>query len=360
MNQKVLSKVFIWGFLFLYLLVAGISFCHAVQFFNIGNVMWMAATLAFAFELGLALSLAAILLSDENKKNTLPWILMIILTFVQVVGNVYSTFKYISLSDVDYYIYLQKPLLFWIEEISQETVQIIISWIIGAILPIVALFMTDMVASNMKIVYMKDDDTGNKDEDVTETHDDIVDKDENVAEVHNDTINEDEDATEVYNDIDKYEKDVLPESSDVKDENTEVNDDMLPSVLDDDIVKTKDVPEEVQEIQNKVETESNTENKEEESHKNEMAELPVIDQNVSTEEDNANTQILSNEQHKADSNEILKNAVLKQLETTPKVIKTDNFKEQDIDRKDIPNLNVPNDKHNIKIVPNELITSSVK
>ena len=345
MNQKVLSKVFIWGFLFLYLLVAGISFCHAVQFFNIGNVMWMAATLAFAFELGLALSLAAILLSDENKKNTLPWILMIILTFVQVVGNVYSTFKYISLSDVDYYIYLQKPLLFWIEEISQETVQIIISWIIGAILPIVALFMTDMVASNMKIVYMKDDDTGNKDEDVTEDH--------------NDTVNVDEDATVVHNDIDEYEKDILPESSDVKDENTEVNDDMPQSALDDDIAETKDVPEEVQEIQNKVETESKAENKEEESNKHGIIESPVIDQNVSTGEDNVNTQILSNE-HKADSNEILKNAVLKQVETTPKVIKTDNFKEQDIDRKDIPNLNVPNDKHNIKIVPNELITSSVK
>ena len=345
MNQKVLSKVFIWGFLFLYLLVAGISFCHAVQFFNIGNVMWMAATLAFAFELGLALSLAAILLSDENKKNTLPWILMIILTFVQVVGNVYSTFKYISLADVDYYIYLQKPLLFWIEEISQETVQIIISWIIGAILPIVALFMTDMVASNMKIVYMKDDDTGNKDDDVTEDH--------------NDTVNVDEDATVVHNDIDEYEKDILPESSDVKDENTEVNDDMLQSALDDDNAETKDVPEEVQEIQNKVETESKAENNEEESHKHKITELPVIDQNVSTGEDNVNTQILSNE-HKADSNEILKNAVLKQVETTPKVIKTDNFKEQDIDRKDIPNLNVPNDKHNIKIVPNELITSSVK
>ena len=360
MNQKVLSKVFIWGFLFLYLLVAGISFCHAVQFFNIGNVMWMAATLAFAFELGLALSLAAILLSDENKKNTLPWILMIILTFVQVVGNVYSTFKYISLSDVDYYIYLQKPLLFWIEEISQETVQIIISWIIGAILPIVALFMTDMVASNMKIVYMKDDDTGNKDDDVTETHDDTIDKkDEDVTEDYNDTVNVDEDATVVHNDINDYEKDILPESSDVKDENTEVNDDMLQSALDDDIPETKDVPEEVKEIQNKVETESKAENKEEESNKHGIIESPVIDQNVSTGEYNVNTQILSNE-HTVDSNEILKNAVLKQTETTPKVIKTDNFKEQDIDRKDIPNLNVPNDKHNIKIVPNELITSSVK
>ena len=161
------------------------------------------------------------------------------------------------------------------------------------------------------------------------------------------------------NDINEYEKDILPESSDVKDENTEVNDDMLQSAFDDDIAETKDVPEEVQEIQNKAETESKAENNEEESHKHEITESPVIDKNVSTGEDNVNTQILSNE-HKADSNEILKNAVLKQAETTPKVIKTDNFKEQDIDRKDIPNLNVPNDKHNIKIVPNELITSSVK
>ena len=150
MNQKVLNKVFVWGFLFLYLLVACISFCHAVEFFNIGNANWMSITLAFAFELGLALSLAAILLSDSNSKNVLPWALMIILCAVQVIGNVYSTYKYIALSETEYYQYLAQPLLFWIEEISEDTVRIIISWIIGAILPIIALFMTDMVASNLK------------------------------------------------------------------------------------------------------------------------------------------------------------------------------------------------------------------
>ena len=150
MNQRLLTKVFIWGFLFLYLLVACISFCHAIQFFNIGNVQWMSITLAFAFELGLALSLAAILLSDENKKQTLPWILMVVLCLVQVIGNVYSTFKFISLSETEYYQYLAKPLLFFIEEVSPDTVQIIVSWIIGAILPIIALFMTDMVATNIK------------------------------------------------------------------------------------------------------------------------------------------------------------------------------------------------------------------
>lgn len=152
MNQKVLHRVFIWGFLFLYFLVALISFCHAVQFFGIGNAKWMSISLAFAFELGLALSLASILLSDKNKKQTLPWILMITLTAVQVVGNVYSVFRYISVSDVDYYQYLAKPLLFFIEEVDENTIQIIVSWIMGAILPIVALMMTDMVANNSKNV----------------------------------------------------------------------------------------------------------------------------------------------------------------------------------------------------------------
>lgn len=168
MNQKVLNKVFVWGFLFLYLLVACISFCHAVEFFNIGNANWMSITLAFAFELGLALSLAAILLSDSNSKNVLPWVLMIILCAVQVIGNVYSTYKYIALSETEYYQYLAQPLLFWIEDISEKTVRIIISWIIGAILPIIALFMTDMVASNLKTMNnadkIKDTTDNTKDE----------------------------------------------------------------------------------------------------------------------------------------------------------------------------------------------------
>ncbi len=168
MNQKVLNKVFVWGFLFLYLLVACISFCHAVEFFNIGNATWMSITLAFAFELGLALSLAAILLSDSNSKNILPWALMIILCAVQVIGNVYSTYKYIALSETEYYQYLAQPLLFWIEDISEKTVRIIISWIIGAILPIIALFMTDMVASNLKTINnadkIKDTTDNTKDE----------------------------------------------------------------------------------------------------------------------------------------------------------------------------------------------------
>ena len=111
----------------------------------------MSIALAFSFELGLALSLASILLSDKNKKQTLPWILMSALTLVQVCGNVYSVFKFISESNADYYQYLAKPLLFFIQEVDENTIQVIVSWIMGAILPIVALMMTDMVATNIQM-----------------------------------------------------------------------------------------------------------------------------------------------------------------------------------------------------------------
>lgn len=211
MNQKVLNKVFVWGFLFLYLLVACISFCHAVEFFNIGNATWMSITLAFAFELGLALSLAAILLSDSNSKNILPWALMIILCAVQVIGNVYSTYKYIALSETEYYQYLAQPLLFWIEDISEKTVRIIISWIIGAILPIIALFMTDMVASNLKTMNnadkIKDTTDNTKDEPdepaiLTASPSPVNTESESPAIIEDDVINETANKVEEKNGLD--------------------------------------------------------------------------------------------------------------------------------------------------------------
>ena len=150
------NKIFIYAFLFLYTLVAFISFCHAIEFFDIGNTHWMSIMLAFAFELGLAVCLASILIGI-NKKNNIAWLLLTILVLVQVIGNTYSVFKFISESGYDYYNYLAKPMLFMIEEVSQETVQVIISWIMGAILPIVALLMTEMVANGIKETQMIDD-----------------------------------------------------------------------------------------------------------------------------------------------------------------------------------------------------------
>lgn len=137
-------------FIILYILTATISFFHAVQFFNIGNSLWMSYVLAFAFEAASAVTLFSILTTD-NKKTLIPWIVMIIVTSIQCIGNVYSVFKYLSLNSMDYYVYLQKPLLFMSPNISSEMVMIIIAWIIGALLPIIALLLTSMVANNIQL-----------------------------------------------------------------------------------------------------------------------------------------------------------------------------------------------------------------
>jgi hypothetical protein len=150
MKNKVLYKVFIWTFILLYLGTAFISYCHSIEFFNIGNSEWMSYILGIIFELGQATVLASLLLTN-NRKNLLPWCLIILLTAVQVIGNTYSVYKYIALSESDYYMYLSNALLFWINGISQETIMVIVSWIIGAMLPIVALAMTSMVTTQMKL-----------------------------------------------------------------------------------------------------------------------------------------------------------------------------------------------------------------
>ena len=103
MNNKILYKVFIWTFIVLYAGTAFISYCHSIEFFNIGNENWMSYILGAIFELGQATVLASLLLTN-NKKTLLPWLLMILLTAVQVIGNTYSVFKFMSLSENNYYI----------------------------------------------------------------------------------------------------------------------------------------------------------------------------------------------------------------------------------------------------------------
>lgn len=151
MKTNLKYKLFIGAFIFLYIMVAFISFVHSIQFFNVGNAYWMSVMLGIAYELGQAVVLASILLSD-NRKSLLTWVLFIILTAVQVVGNVFSVYKFISESGAEYYKFIEEPLLFWIYGINEQTVKVIISWITGALLPIVALGMTGMVASNLQIL----------------------------------------------------------------------------------------------------------------------------------------------------------------------------------------------------------------
>lgn len=149
-------------FSILYLAVGFVSVYHSISFFSISNDKWLAIILACAFEVGQAAVLFS-LLTNPNKK-IMPWILMGVLTFVQVLGNIFSSYSWMIVNSTDQIKYFTDSVLFFLQDPDPKVNQVMISYITGAILPIVALCMTSMIV-----------DTG-----VKENNDNIVEKEEEV------------------------------------------------------------------------------------------------------------------------------------------------------------------------------------
>jgi hypothetical protein len=130
--MKNLTHKFIIGtFVSLYLMVSIISTIHVVDFFELSNPYWLAVTLAIAFELGAAASLASIITLDKMNK-TLIWSLFIVITLMQMQGNMYYAFKNIN----EYETWSQLFNLIEEDPIYQKR---ILAFVSGAILPLVAL-----------------------------------------------------------------------------------------------------------------------------------------------------------------------------------------------------------------------------
>jgi hypothetical protein len=95
------------------------------------NPKWLAVSLAIAFEVGAAASLAAIITLEKMNKG-MVWGLFILLTLMQAMGNTYYT--YIHLKDFSGWIEL-----FGLVDEELIYQKRILSMVSGAILPIVAL-----------------------------------------------------------------------------------------------------------------------------------------------------------------------------------------------------------------------------
>lgn len=160
---KITNKGLYWGLIFtfalLYLCVGFVSTLHSITFFQLANTVGLAILLGLTYEVGQAAVLFSILMSKRNKESYLSWALMFLLTALQVTANVYASFKFMATSGSMDWQYWQKAILFGVQAENAEMYQMIISWIAGALLPIVALGMTALVAQNMKFM---DEDTEEK------------------------------------------------------------------------------------------------------------------------------------------------------------------------------------------------------
>lgn len=131
MNQKLIDKFVIGSFVVLYVLTSCISTIHVIGFFRLSNPNWLATTLAIAFEVGAAASLASIIALKKMNKG-IVWALFFMLTLMQAMGNTYYAYTHL----VNYQSWIELFGLVDSEVIEQKR---ILSLVSGAILPLVAL-----------------------------------------------------------------------------------------------------------------------------------------------------------------------------------------------------------------------------
>lgn len=152
--KKPTNKILYWSligtFSALYLAVAFVSTLHAITFFQLANTLGLAILLGAAYEIGQASVLFSILMT-ENRNRALAWSMMLLLTALQVTANVYASFKFMDISGTNDWTYWQRAILFGVQADSPEMYKVIISWISGALLPLVALGMTALVAENIRL-----------------------------------------------------------------------------------------------------------------------------------------------------------------------------------------------------------------
>lgn len=130
-KDKLVNNFVIGTFVVLYLIVSVISTIHVIDFFSLSNPFWLAVSLAIAFEVGAAASLASLIALDKMNK-TLVWALFITITLMQMQGNMYYAFKNLN----GYESWVQLFNLVDEDPLYQKR---ILSFVSGAILPLVAL-----------------------------------------------------------------------------------------------------------------------------------------------------------------------------------------------------------------------------
>ena len=204
-QENKLTKNFIIGtFVTLYVMVSVISTIHVIDFFKLSNPTWLAITLALAFEVGSAASLASIIALKKMNKG-IVWALFFILTAMQAMGNAYFAYTHLT----NYQSWVELFGLIDYEPIFQKRVLSIVS---GAILPLVALgFIKSLVD------YIKPETEEEKGIDV------IIDDggiSEDIKKVREDNLNEE--AKRVWEKVHELrEEGKLPETYEIEKEPTD-------------------------------------------------------------------------------------------------------------------------------------------
>ena len=220
MNKKKITKyIYIGLFAALYLSVALVSGIHAVAFFSLANAPALGVMLAITFEIGQAAVLFSLLTNPNQRKKIMTWVQLSIFTLVQILGNVYSSYKYIVSNSMENLRFFKEPVFIW-TDLPDQMCNVIITYLVGGILPISALLLTEMLTSYL---YKEEDNKVQELESQEEIKEDKKEEPEPEHKIENEqvqeqtnqkeeTIKEDEQNNERYNNRSKESEGVVNET----------------------------------------------------------------------------------------------------------------------------------------------------
>lgn len=140
-NLTNVQKWTVFTFLFVPLLSSLISTIHIVDFFEIGNFVWMAYVLAVAFEIGSIASAIALTVLDKISKFAV-WSIFIILVFFQLLGNIFFSFDFITrmeMTNPEYLKIVSDFLNYFYEFENTKEFKVTLSILIGMPIPLISL-----------------------------------------------------------------------------------------------------------------------------------------------------------------------------------------------------------------------------
>ena len=143
MNRLDAKKVIVFCFILVPLLSSIISMIHLVDLFYLGNPSWISYTVSVAIEIGAVASFLTLsILSRLNK--TIVWGMFLILFVMQVIGNVYFSYDWITKRILENPLWIKnfkEMLEFFMYEIEEKTAKMILAMLIGIPIPLISVFL---------------------------------------------------------------------------------------------------------------------------------------------------------------------------------------------------------------------------
>ena len=143
MNKETLKKIIIACFISVPLLSSIISTIHLVDLFYLGNPSWISYTIAIAIELGSIASFMTLSVMSKINK-TIVWSMFALLFFMQVLGNMYFSYNWISLKIIEDRLWIKnfsEMLSFFMSDTDEKTAKMILAMIIAIPIPIISVFL---------------------------------------------------------------------------------------------------------------------------------------------------------------------------------------------------------------------------